>query len=361
MSAPAAPAKICIHCGEDCSARPRTKDAQGRYACKGCHEKALAAAAARQKQAATVPASEPDVFDTGDDGAFAASLVSGVSIKAPETQMCESCGAAIRVDAVVCTSCGYNRQTGKQLKVSRRDPNAPEKAKGGGVGRAAAGSAAIVFSILGGAIGGLIGAVVWAAIAYATHYEVSYVAILVGALSGGGVYIIAQGYAGALTGLIAAGIAVLAVAGGKYAAFEAIVDDAGSKLSREVVGTISDNDIRQTIADSVVEEFTQKKKKMVWPDGMTPELAENPKDYPPNVWAEATKRFDAMTYEEKKARRHEMEDEIKAAVSTMVASVKEEGFTQTFDAFDILWAVLAIAAAFSVGSGAAANGGLGDD
>jgi hypothetical protein len=361
MSAPSASAKVCIHCGQDCSAKPRTKDAHGRYACKPCHEHAMAAAAGRAqpakvpaKVAAAAPATQVD--DGGyDDGAFLASLADGVG--GAVGSQCPSCGAGMVQGAVICTTCGYNTETGGQIKVSKRDPNAPKKEKisGGGVARAAAGSAAILFSIIGGVVGGGIGAVIWAAIAYATHYEVGYVAVGVGALSGGGVYVIAQKHAGALTGLIAAGIAVLAILGGKYAAFNAILDDADREITRDVAKMITDEDIQQKIADEVVTEFTTKKKKMVWPEGMTPELAEMPEDYPPNVWAEATKRWEAMSYEDKKARRHAMEDEVKAAVATMVESVRDEGFG--FDLFDIVWGVLAIGAAFSIGSGAKANAG----
>lgn len=32
--------KICVHCGEDCSTRPRVKDSHDNYYCKTCHEKA---------------------------------------------------------------------------------------------------------------------------------------------------------------------------------------------------------------------------------------------------------------------------------------------------------------------------------
>ena len=31
--------KICVHCGEDCSTRPRVKDSHDNYYCKTCHEK----------------------------------------------------------------------------------------------------------------------------------------------------------------------------------------------------------------------------------------------------------------------------------------------------------------------------------
>ena len=31
--------KVCVHCGEDCSTRPRVKDSHDNYYCKACHEK----------------------------------------------------------------------------------------------------------------------------------------------------------------------------------------------------------------------------------------------------------------------------------------------------------------------------------
>lgn len=42
--------KICVVCGQDCSDRPRVKDAQGRYACKTCQAAADAAARAPKPQ-----------------------------------------------------------------------------------------------------------------------------------------------------------------------------------------------------------------------------------------------------------------------------------------------------------------------
>ncbi len=36
---PAASDKVCVHCGEDCSYKPRVKDSHENYYCKTCHEK----------------------------------------------------------------------------------------------------------------------------------------------------------------------------------------------------------------------------------------------------------------------------------------------------------------------------------
>lgn len=30
--------KVCVHCGEDCSEKPRVKDSHNNYYCKTCHE-----------------------------------------------------------------------------------------------------------------------------------------------------------------------------------------------------------------------------------------------------------------------------------------------------------------------------------
>src|SRR5258708_4962588 len=56
MSSPSS-AKVCIKCGSDCSGKPRTKDAQGRYTCKACLDAAQHKAAGAN--AASKPASKP--------------------------------------------------------------------------------------------------------------------------------------------------------------------------------------------------------------------------------------------------------------------------------------------------------------
>jgi hypothetical protein len=43
--------KLCSVCGEDVSARPRTKDKHGRYFCTPCYERAIAAKHAKHEAA----------------------------------------------------------------------------------------------------------------------------------------------------------------------------------------------------------------------------------------------------------------------------------------------------------------------
>ena len=103
-----APAKTCIHCGQDCSGKPRTKDAQGRYACKECHERALAAAkiaaqAAPHKVAR--PASPPPQIQQEEDALHG---LEGLEEFSAGTKMCSGCGAPLASDAAICVACGLN-------------------------------------------------------------------------------------------------------------------------------------------------------------------------------------------------------------------------------------------------------------
>lgn len=102
-----ASAKVCTLCGEDCSSRPRVKDQQGRYFCKSCVDRRAAA-----KPKAPAPAPPP----AEDDSALPASFWSDLPTTS-NTSPCPGCGALMSNDAVICLSCGHNRQSGRKAKV----------------------------------------------------------------------------------------------------------------------------------------------------------------------------------------------------------------------------------------------------
>jgi uncharacterized Zn finger protein (UPF0148 family) len=119
--------KICGFCAQDCSARPRIKDKEGRYFCKSCVEQREAEVADAQAKAQAVVARPPAVTRPAspvaatvrpatpaameEDDAVMLSLVEGST--QVETVACPSCGAPIAMGAVVCMGCGYNTKTGK--------------------------------------------------------------------------------------------------------------------------------------------------------------------------------------------------------------------------------------------------------
>lgn len=103
--------KICRICGEDCSDRPRIKDPQGRYYCKTCHEQAK-----RNRTPHQIPPPQPD-----EPGGLLAELIDDLSPPPVSMQSCAYCGQPMTGDAIICLSCGYNAQTGRQLaKVSTK-------------------------------------------------------------------------------------------------------------------------------------------------------------------------------------------------------------------------------------------------
>ena len=98
------PQKLCARCKADVSGKPRMKDPQGRYFCEDC-VKALKAKQSRDSKPAPAPKATGDVM---------ADLVEGAIGHMGEP--CEVCQAPMEANAIICTRCGHNRQTGRDVK-----------------------------------------------------------------------------------------------------------------------------------------------------------------------------------------------------------------------------------------------------
>lgn len=139
MSEPAAQpgsAKSCSVCGMDVSGRPRVKDAQGRYMCKECFDKAKAARD-RRKAPPPVPAaaSKSDQVDLADNS-FLLGMGKADSVSSQGTKPCPECGRPLAPGAAVCVGCGFNLETGKrmQVKVIKAKVEKEKGESGGGSG-----------------------------------------------------------------------------------------------------------------------------------------------------------------------------------------------------------------------------------
>lgn len=153
------PGKICIKCGRDCSGTPRTKDAQGRYTCRECYDKLMAARAGTPATSTVQPAKavevKPRIANAAPVGAPANPIVAGApatgllhdaappneepaltlddgagfgegipleddaagitSAAAAQPTACPGCGVFLPHGTVICTRCGMNTQTGQAL------------------------------------------------------------------------------------------------------------------------------------------------------------------------------------------------------------------------------------------------------
>lgn len=89
-------------------------------------------------------------------------------------------------------------------------------------------------AIIGGIIGMAIGAAIWAGVAIVTKYEVGWIAIIVGALTGGGVVLLGR-QRGIVFQVIAIILAVVGIGAGKYVAYyyvnqAAVVEEYGQEV-----------------------------------------------------------------------------------------------------------------------------------
>lgn len=114
--AEASAVKQCSVCGIDLTGKPRSKDAEGRYVCAECFQKAretkhtLENPPKPKQKAAAVP--KP----SDDDNSFILDI-GGKALGTKGGKPCANCGRVLSEDTVICISCGYNTQSGKQLQI----------------------------------------------------------------------------------------------------------------------------------------------------------------------------------------------------------------------------------------------------
>lgn len=114
---PGEQSKVCIHCGQDCSGKPRIKDPQGRYACKACVEARAKQEPAKPPPLPTSPApqSHAPLLDEDDNPILDVVEPETGVLRESATQPCPACGAQLQPGAVLCTSCGRSLTTGKKV------------------------------------------------------------------------------------------------------------------------------------------------------------------------------------------------------------------------------------------------------
>ena len=227
-----------------------------------------------------------------------------------------------------------------------------------------------------GAVGGLIGMAIWGVVMYATEAEWGILAILVGALAGTGVRFGASRWDfGWWPALTAVSIAAIAIAGGKLIGMNLVLQSVAGEVQREAetfqaaftVETMThENMLISEIADTVAYEWEEQRGgELAWPEDYDDDWELDPENvskmYPPDVWAEATKRWQALSDEEKQRRRDEqvqlVEEQAKAA-EEFAAALEDADFSigvsearSLFSPFDLLWFALACGGAFQIAAG----------
>jgi hypothetical protein len=210
----------------------------------------------------------------------------------------------------------------------------------------------MIRALVGACVGGLIGTVAWALVAYLLNLELGLLAWGVGVLAGMGCAFAARDQLDMSTGVAAAGVAVLAIAGGKYVALHFVLEREIAKAGVESAN-ISDELATSYIADDLVGEYEASGQKLDWPRNADRENPTTRADYPAEVWGEAEEAYAALSASEKSQFKQDIQVQAQANLALFRDEVMQAGFRESFGGMDILFLGLAIASAYKLGSGAA--------
>ncbi|MFG0284368.1 MAG: hypothetical protein ACF8R7_08095 [Phycisphaerales bacterium JB039] len=193
--------------------------------------------------------------------------------------------------------------------------------------------------LLGGVGGGLLGGAIWVAIVALFGREASYVACAVGVLIGLGV--LAAGVRGYddSRGLRAAMLALVMLLGARMAIAWLDARDEAARLLK-----VTDETLLCAVADQVLGELRAAGQQ---PPVAGADSAHSRADYADEVWAEATRRWSALTDAQRRDRRAQAIERRRHAAEAQFATAFVEGL----GGLDALWIAIGAAAAFKLASG----------
>lgn len=208
-------------------------------------------------------------------------------------------------------------------------------------------------ALLGATIGGLLGAALWAAVAFLFHFEIGWIAWGIGVACGFGAAKLGDDLDWS-TGAAAAGIAVLSIAVGKYAAVHLVVNDAIQEIaSGEAV--VDEELAISYVADEFVMAYYAEGRPVNWPGGVEPMNPTMQSEYPRDVWADAVAAWNELTPQDRADFKAELARDMQANADLIRDGAVQAGFRESFGALDLLFLFLAVGSAYKLGSGASAE------
>lgn len=200
-----------------------------------------------------------------------------------------------------------------------------------------------------GLTAGLFGAFVWAGIRYSINFEVGYIAWGIGAIVGFAVRAAAgndkEGFA---PGATAVAVAIGAVVLGKFLAIHFLVN---KELAEMPFPTFTAETAQLQFAHEIAEERISKGQTLTFAGGKKLEEVENPTEFPPAIWQEATNKWNATPADEQKRMTDEANRGMEKFKGALASSARNKAFANSFGPFDLLWFFLAAGTAYKLGAG----------
>lgn len=204
--------------------------------------------------------------------------------------------------------------------------------------------------VAGAVVGGAAGAVVWAVVSLTAQLELGWIAWGVGVLAGFGARAAAGATLSSATGMVAAGAAVVSIAGAKVAVVHVAVD---RELAPFRDAAVTDELATSYLADEVVEAWEAAGRELVWPVDSPYDVPQVKEDYPPEVWDEAASRFEAMDAGEREDYRQALVEERADDLAAFASEWRRERLRASLGPVDLVFLALAVATAFRIARGSA--------
>ena len=176
-----------------------------------------------------------------------------------------------------------------------------------------------------------------------------WIACGIGFLVGISVRVAAGEVDGPAPGVVAGATAVIAVLIAKFLVVSFLVSNAMHEMP-DFTEITPDQMIARCATDVAIE-YEASGKKLDWPPESDSPDVPLQQSYPPDVWAEAQKRWQKLTPQQQQAQMEQAKADFENIIGQFETDVRNETFTSSFSPLDLLWFGLAAVTAFKIGSG----------
>lgn len=411
------PEKICVKCGKDVRALERSKDRMGRYWCMDCYRQAVARQQVREAERAAIVAPDDhsdlmaSLIDEGvADVAPPAACPHCSAPLAPGSVLCLSCGYNAQTGEVLKTTARNRSKADKALEKAGKTVELPMLlllsivsgsiggAIGAGIWAAVAYHLNLEIGWLAWGVGLLVGGGVAIGARGNTGALTGSIAVIIAIISILGAklgvsVIVVDDYLGGYTisdaftlsdgpSLMATDVADEWESEGRQLDWPDAMDndhawereefpaDVWAEAKRrwndlspderqayiDSQSTFTDEDAIASIATDIADSRESGGERLNWPAGMDNTTAWAEDEFPADVWAEAERQWDARSIDAKQAfidaEQRRADAVFNQAIQTAATG---EVFLSTFGLLDILFFILAIGTAFTVGAGGDVN------
>lgn len=197
-------------------------------------------------------------------------------------------------------------------------------------------------AVVGAILGAVLGAACWSWVQLQLELDPGARCVdwVYGVMVAWGARWLSRGFRSRWLGWLCAGLTIPALLWGRWVLIML------AAVARQPVASMSEPAVVRTLAVRQCEERINAGETLEFREGLTPQTASQPDDFPPGVWQQAVDTWKSWTPDERRAFAEEQMRPSLEAIQQQLPALIRQAYVRSFQWQDLLWGGLALVSAF---------------